>query len=184
MGLSLDASGQLFSEGSPVELTLAVQDDAQHLAIAQILQKNWQNLGIKVELQPKPYEQLVSDLEARSYEMVLIDIDLSETPDPDPYQFWAESQIEGGQNYAQWQNTTASTYLEQARQTSSIELRKKLYRNFQVLFDEELPSLPLFYSVYNYAVKDSIKELRFGPIYNPADRFNNVHLWYILTGVE
>lgn len=184
MGLSLDASGQLFSEGSPVELTLAVQDDAQHLAIAQILQKNWQNLGIKVELQPKPYEQLVSDLEARSYEMALIDVDLSETPDPDPYQFWAESQIEGGQNYAQWQNTTASTYLEQARQTSSIELRKKLYRNFQVLFDEELPSLPLFYSVYNYAVKDSIKELRFGPIYNPADRFNNVHLWYILTGVE
>ncbi len=184
IGLSLDATGQLFSDGAPVELTLAVQDDAQHLAIAQILQKNWQNLGIKVELQPKPYDQLVGDLEARSYEMALIDIDLSETPDPDPYQFWAESQIEGGQNYAQWQNTTASTYLEQARQTSSIELRKKLYRNFQVLFDEELPSLPLFYSVYNYAVKDSIKDIRFGPIYNPADRFNNVHLWYILTGVE
>ncbi len=184
MGLSLDGTGQLFSEGAPVELTLAVQDDAQHLAIAQILQKNWQNLGIKVELEAKPYDQLVNDLEARSYEMALIDVDLSETPDPDPYQFWAESQIEGGQNYAQWQNTTASTYLEQARQTSSIELRKKLYRNFQVLFDEELPSLPLFYSVYNYAVKDSIKDIRFGPIYNPADRFNNVHLWYILTGVE
>lgn len=184
MGLSLDGTGQLFSEGAPVELTLAVQDDAQHLAIAQILQKNWQNLGIKIELEAKPYDQLVNDLEARSYEMALIDVDLSETPDPDPYQFWAESQIEGGQNYAQWQNTTASTYLEQARQTSSIELRKKLYRNFQVLFDEELPSLPLFYSVYNYAVKDSIKDIRFGPIYNPADRFNNVHLWYILTGVE
>ncbi len=98
-------------------------------------------------MQPKPYDQLVGDLEVRSYEMALIDIDLSETPDPDPYQFWAESQIEAGQNYAQWQNTTASTYLEQARQTSSIELRKKLYRNFQVLFDEELPSLPLFFIV-------------------------------------
>ena len=161
----------------------AVQDDAQHLAIAQILQKNWQNLGSS-RIAAQPYDQLVGDLEVRSYEMALIDIDLSETPDPDPYQFWAESQIEAGQNYAQWQNTTASTYLEQARQTSNIELRKKLYRNFQVLFDEELPSLPLFYSVYNYAVKDSIKDIRFGPIYNPADRFNNVHLWYILTGVE
>lgn len=184
MGLSLDANGQLSLDGAPIELTLAIQEDSQHLAIGQMLQKNWQNLGVKVELEAKPYEQLVSDLEARSYEMVLIDVDLSETPDPDPYQFWAESQIESGQNYAQWQNTTASTYLEQARQTSNIELRKKLYRNFQVLFDEELPSLPLFYSVYNYAVKDSIKDIRFGPIYNPADRFNNVHLWYILTGVE
>ena len=184
MGLSLDANGQLSLDGAPIELTLAIQEDSQHLAIGQMLQKNWQNLGVKVELEAKPYEQLVSDLEARSYEMVLIDVDLSETPDPDPYQFWAESQIESGQNYAQWQNTTASTYLEQARQTSNIELRKKLYRNFQVLFDEELPSLPLFYSVYNYAVKDSIKDIRFGPIYNPADRFNNVHLWYILIGVE
>ena len=63
-------------------------------------------------------------------------------------------------------------------------MRQKLYRNFQVLFDEDLPSLPLFYPVYNYAVKASIKDLKFGPVYNPADRFNNVAEWYILSGVE
>ena len=63
-------------------------------------------------------------------------------------------------------------------------MRQKLYRNFQVLFNEDLPSLPLFYPVYNYAVKDSIKDLKFGPVYNPADRFNNVAEWHILTGVE
>ena len=114
----------------------------------------------------------------------LIDLDLSQTPEPDPYQFLAESQAEGGQNYSQWQNSTASTYLEQARQTSNFDLRKKLYRNFQVLFDEDLPSLPLYYPVYSYAVKDSIKDLKFGPLYNPADRFNNVRSWYIFTGSE
>lgn len=184
MGLTLDASGRLNFEGAPLELTLALQDDPKHLAAGELLQKNWQDLGVIVNLEAKPYQELLSDLEARAYQMVLIDIDLSETPDPDPYQFWAESQVDGGQNYSQWQNTTASTYLEQARQTTSIELRKRLYRNFQVLFDEELPSLPLFYPVYNYAVKDSIKDLQFGPLYNPADRFNNVNTWYILTGVE
>lgn len=184
MGLGLDANGRYNYDGAPLELTLAVQDDAQHLAIGQILQKNWQAMGITVELRPMPYAELAAELESRSYEMALIDIDLSQNPDPDPYQFWAESQIDGGQNYSQWQNTTASSYLEQARQTVSIDLRTRLYRNFQVLFDEELPSLPLFYPVYNYAVKDSINDLQFGPLYNPADRFNSVQSWYILTGVE
>ena len=55
---------------------------------------------------------------------------------------------------------------------------------FQGAFEEQLPSLPLFYPIYNYAVKDSIKDLSFGPAYNPADRFNEVNKWYILTGVE
>lgn len=184
LGFSLDAGGNLTIDGAPVQLTLSLQDDPTHLAIGQILQKNWQNIGIAVTLQPKPYDQLVADLESRAYEMTLIDLDLSQTPDPDPYQFWAESQTEGGQNYSQWQNSTASTYLEQARQTSNFDLRKKLYRNFQVLFDEDLPSLPLYYPVYSYAVKDSIKDLKFGPLYNPADRFNNVRSWYIFTGSE
>ncbi len=184
MGLTQDANGRFMYEGIAVELTLAVQDDAKHVGIGQMLQQNWQSIGISINLQTLPYDQLLAALQERTYEMVLIDVDLSDTPDPDPYQFWAESQTESGQNYSQWANSTASTYLEQARQTTTIDIRIKLYRNFQVLFEEELPSLPLFSPVYNYAVKDSIKNLAFGPIYNPADRFNDVQGWYILTGVE
>jgi len=184
MGLTQDANGRFMYEGTAVELSLAVQDDAKHVGIGQMLQQNWQSIGILINLQTLPYEQLLAALQERTYEMVLIDVDLSDTPDPDPYQFWAESQTESGQNYSQWANSTASTYLEQARQTTTIDIRIKLYRNFQVLFEEELPSLPLFSPVYNYAVKDSIKNLAFGPIYDPADRFNDVQGWYILTGVE
>ena len=184
MGLTQDANGRFMYEGTAVELTLAVQDDAKHVGIGQMLQQNWQSIGISINLQTLPYEQLLAALQERTYEMVLIDVDLSDTPDPDPYQFWTESQTESGQNYSQWANSTASTYLEQARQTLTIDIRIRLYRNFQVLFEEELPSLPLFSPVYNYAVKDSIKNLAFGPIYDPADRFNDVQGWYILTGVE
>ena len=140
--------------------------------------------GLQIEVTSKPYDQVVVDLSTRNYQMALIDIDLSDTPDTDPYQFWAESQIVNGQNYSQWSNATASSYLEQGRQTANIELRKRLYRNFQILFEEDLPSLPLFYPVYNYAVKDSIQGLTLGPIYDQSERFNNVPTWYILTGVE
>jgi len=51
-----------------------------------------------------------------------------------------------------------------------------------VLFMRELPSLPLFYPVYTYAITDDIKGVNMGPIFEPGDRFNNVHSWYILSG--
>lgn len=184
MGLTQTENGRFMRDGSIIELTLLVQDDEEHLAIGETLRQNWEKIGIGITVNAQPYSLVLSSLENRDYQMALVDIDLSDTPDPDPYQFWAESQIEGGQNYAQWSNATASSYLEQARQIPDYEMRQRLYRNFQILFDEDLPSLPLFYPVYNYAVKDSIKNLKFGPLYRPADRFNNVAEWYILTGVE
>jgi hypothetical protein len=49
---------------------------------------------------------------------------------------------------------------------------------------QDLPSLPLFYPVYTYAVSSDINGISFGPIFEPADRFNNVQEWYILSGRE
>ena len=181
-GYSWSETGQLMTpDGAQASLTLLVQDDEIHSQLATILAENWVSIGIEVVLAVRPYADLMTSLEARAYEAALVDIDLSNTPDPDPYPFWAEAQAETGQNYAQWRNTTASEYLEQARTQPNTELRVRLYRNFQILFAEDLPSLPLFYTVYNYGMKNSIKNVSIGPIYDPADRFNAVNTWYILS---
>ncbi len=126
----------------------------------------------------KPYEEVLSDLAARNYQTCLVDINLTSSPDPDPYPFWGQAQIKSGQNYAEWDNRSASELLEQARMTVDLAERGRLYRNFQVLFMRELPSLPLFYPVYTYAVTEDIKGINFGPIFDPSDRFKNVHNWY------
>lgn len=181
-GYSWSEDGKLMSpEGAQASLTLLVQDDPTHNKMAAILAADWAAIGIEVTLDARPYADLLANLNARSYETALVDIDMSNSPDPDPYPFWAESQAEAGQNYAQWRNTTASEYLEQARTQPEIELRVRLYRNFQILFAEDLPSLPLFYTVYNYGMKNSIKNVSIGPIYDPADRFNAINTWYVLS---
>ncbi len=181
-GYSWSEAGQLMTpEGAQTTLSLLVQDDPVHNQLAAILAENWASIGIEVVLDVRPYAELMTSLDARNYEAALVDIDLSNTPDPDPYPFWAEAQAETGQNYAQWRNTTASEYLEQARTQPNRDLRVRLYRNFQILFEEDLPSLPLFYTVYNYGMKNSIKNVSIGPIYDPADRFNAVNTWYILS---
>jgi peptide/nickel transport system substrate-binding protein len=59
--------------------------------------------------------------------------------------------------------------------------RAKLYRNFQVIFTEELPALPLFYPVYNFGIDGSIQGVRVGPMFDQSDRFWNISDWFLLA---
>jgi peptide/nickel transport system substrate-binding protein len=120
-------------------------------------------------------------LENRDYDAALIDINLTQSPDPDPYPFWHQSEITGGQNYSQWDNRSASEFIEQARVTTDSELRKRLYRNFQVVFAKELPSLPLFFPVYSFGVDQQVQGVQLPPLFDFSDRFSNITDWYLVT---
>lgn len=168
----------------PIELTLLHPDTPLHTRIAELIQRDWEALGVSVILNSLPYDEVLASLEARDYQAALVEIDMTNSPDPDPYPFWAQAQLQSGQNYAEWDNRSASEFLEQARMTVDRAERERLYRNFQVLFMRELPSLPLFYPVYTYALTNDIRGINLGPILEPFDRFNNVHTWYILSSRE
>jgi peptide/nickel transport system substrate-binding protein len=183
-GVTFDEeSGRFLSEsGLEMALTLIHPDTEKHSQMAEIIQAGWEAMGIEVTLVAKPYDQVLQDLDNRAYETALVDINLTRSPDPDPYPFWGQAQVQSGQNYADWDNRSASEFLEQARMTVDFGERERLYRNFQVLFMREMPSLPLLYTTYTYAISNDINGVSLGPIFEPGDRFNNVHTWFILTG--
>jgi peptide/nickel transport system substrate-binding protein len=169
-------------DGVPLSFTMAHPDDAIHTQIAQAIQEQWGRIGVRVELKSQPYDQLVlTTLASRSFQAALVDLNLSRTPDPDPYPFWHQAEAVGGQNYSGWDNRAASEYLEQARVTADYSLRAKLYRNFQVVFAKELPALPLYVPVYSYAVDSQVQGVQVGPLYEPSDRLNTFTSWYLLT---
>jgi peptide/nickel transport system substrate-binding protein len=169
-------------DGVKLSFKMIYPDDETHAAIAQAIQADWLKVGVSVEIVPLSYDTLILDhLQPLTYEAALIDIDYTNSPDPDPYPFWDQAEQSGGQNYSQWENRTISQYLEEARVLLDTNERAKLYRNFQVVFADELPALPLFYPVYNYAVDKSIQGIRLGSWYDTPDRFNNVTQWYILA---
>lgn len=168
--------------GERLSFELAHPDDERHTAVAQAIQQDWQELGVQVTLKPVSYETLLDEyLIPRTYQAVLVDINLANSPDPDPYPFWHQTQITGGQNYAMWDDRQASEYLEQARVTVDLTERKRLYNNFQVRFAEELPALPLYYPVYTYGVNETIQGVSIGPLYDSADRFYAAAKWYLKT---
>ncbi|MBN1536021.1 MAG: hypothetical protein JW908_04765 [Anaerolineales bacterium] len=167
-------------EGVALFFEMVYPDDEKHKEIAEAIQKDWAQLGVQVNLLAVPYEALISQyLEPRAYQAALVDLNLARTPDPDPYPFWDQAQINNGQNYAQWDDRQASEYLEAARVSFDLEERAKNYRNFQVRFTTEMPALPLFYPVHSYAVDNQVQNVRVGFFFDPSDRFNTVLDWYL-----
>lgn len=184
LGYTLPADGGTVrvKDGKPLGFRLVHPDDAVHTQMAQSIQENWGRLGVGVELVAVPYAKLQSDyLTPRSYQAALVELSLPRTPDPDPYPFWHQAEATGGQNYSQWDNRSASEYLEQARVTTDFGLRARLYRNFQVIFARELPSLPLYVPVYSYGVNDTVQGVQIPPLYDPSDRFLLISQWYLVT---
>jgi peptide/nickel transport system substrate-binding protein len=165
-----------------LSFTMVYPDDAAHAQLAQSIQQNWADIGVEVKLLAVSYQSLFTDyLTPRTYQAALVDLDLSRSYDPDPYPFWHQAEITSGQNYSQWDNRTASEYLEQARVVADMNIRARLYRNFQVVFARELPALPLYYPIYTYGVDQRVQGVQAVPLFEPADRFNGIASWFLVT---
>lgn len=183
-GYVIPASGGTVRAKDNVALnfTLVHPNDALHTRIAQAIQQEWLQIGVQVNLQSVPYDQIIPNyLAPRTYQAALVDLNIARTPDPDPYPFWHQSEASGGQNYSQWDNAAASEYLEQARTESDFAVRTRLYRNFQVVFAKELPSLPLYYPVYNYGVDAQVHGVQIASLYDTSDRLAFINQWYLVT---
>jgi peptide/nickel transport system substrate-binding protein len=167
---------------TPLSIDLIFPDQDPYYAIAEQIQKDWAVIGVETVLIPMSYEELVNDkLDNRDYEAALVKMSLNGSADPDPYPFWDQAQATGGQNYSQWDNRLASEYLEQARVTPDLAERARLYRNFQVLFHEEMPSIPLYYPISNSAVDYKVQGVRIGTLFDSSDRFNLINEWFLVA---
>ena len=183
-GYTIPAEGGSVRVKEDVALSfeMVYPDDPINTALAEAIRKDWGKSGVEVNIKPVTYEVLLSDyLEPRTYQAALVALNLTRTPDPDPYPFWDQAQITGGQNYASWDDRQASEYLEQARISVDIGERTRAYRNFQVRFTQEMPALPLVYSVYSYVVDEQVLGVSMGPLFDPSDRFATITSWFLLA---
>lgn len=184
-GYTIPASGNAVrtnEEGTSLSFDLAYPEGEATQALAEAIAADWERIGVEANLVAVPYEDLIGDyLEPRGYQAALVEINLTQSPDPDPYPFWDQAQITGGQNYSQWNDRQASEFLEEARVELNMDERRRLYNNFQVRFTNELPSLPLFYPIYNYGIDQRVNGVTMGSIYDPSDRFSNITEWFLLA---
>ncbi len=166
------------AEGRPLSFTLMTVDSEPDRSIAEAVAKRWQAIGISVTVDAVPPLALGGALEGRSYEAALVRVALP--GDPDPYPLWHETQALSGQNYTGFRHRRISEVIEEARRTIDRARRRELYHEFQQLFMDEVPALPLFVPIYNYAVDQRVHNVQIGPLMRPSDRFRTIADWYVL----
>ena len=160
---------------------LTNKDPLRRQIIEEVARQLWE-VGIRVVPMVEDSSWVVNEaLRPRNFDAVLYSF--GNLPrDPDPYLMWHSTQIgDDGQNYAGLEDVDIDQLLEQARQSNDQSERADLYRDFQDLFAEKVPSLLLYYPVYNYAVDEMVKGVQLRPMMDPSDRFRTIAQWYIKT---
>ena len=181
--LWLDEDGDGFREknGKKLEVELAVPLKRELVEIGQQLKKEWENVGIKINLINAPTTELQQKfIQPRSYQALLFGEVLN--IEPDPFSFWHSSQKKDpGLNLALYDNKGADKLLEEAKQTLNPVARAGKYKDFQNLVIEDLPAIFLYSPQYIYPQAKKIKGLKDELLGLPSERFANIEKWYIET---
>lgn len=184
----LEESGWELEDGAEVrsrndtELRISIMTDQDPIrgAVGELVASQLAEVGVAAIVVREQSTDLVVDfLIPRQYQASVFTWDPG--PDPDPYPAWHSSQITAtGRNIAAYSSNVADKAMEDARRTTDLDERQRLYFAFQGLFVEDTPSVILFYPVYTYFVTEQVDGIDLGVLFTPASRFENVHDWSLI----
>jgi peptide/nickel transport system substrate-binding protein len=102
--------------------------------------------------------------------------------DSNPYPFWHSSQrTDPGLNIAMYTNAKVDRLLEEARQTSDLEERNKKYFEAETEIKKDQPVAFIYSPYFLYLLPSNIMGVSLPTLTNPAERFVNIHKWYVRT---
>ncbi|MEA3272868.1 MAG: ABC transporter substrate-binding protein [Patescibacteria group bacterium] len=162
-----------------LEITLTAPDLKEYINVAEIVKENWEDVGVKTNLQIIPTSQIVQNtIKPRAYDALIYGEIIS--AGLDLYPFWHSTQAEDpGLNLSIFQNRDADRLLERIRTIRKREDREKDLISFQNILAKELPAIFLYNPIYTYPVTNRVKGIDVQKINNPSDRFSNITDWYI-----
>lgn len=168
-------------EAIPLEVSLKTSDNPILIEVAEVLKKQWAEIGVKLNIEKEPIAVLETEIiKPREFEALLFGEVLGYQPDPFP--FWHFSQKDyPGLNITQYYNKTVNSLLEKARQAMSIEKRQQYLEEFQDVLLKDLPCIFLVQPDLVYFASKKIKGITEGKVTTPANRFASLEEWHIKT---
>lgn len=164
-----------------LKISLATINQPQMIEVANILKKQWKEIGVELQIQSHPLFELEQDfIKPRSYDALLLGEVLGAIPDPFP--FWHSSQAKDpGLNLASYQNKKTDELLEKNRSSSDPEERKQNLIEFQNAITQDIPAIFLYSSDYYYFTSPKVKGITSKKVVDPSKRFSDIENWYIKT---
>ncbi|PIR87658.1 MAG: hypothetical protein COU10_03470 [Candidatus Harrisonbacteria bacterium CG10_big_fil_rev_8_21_14_0_10_45_28] len=165
----------------PLKFSLIVPDISFLVEAANIIQQDWQNIGIDLSLIVAPVDEIQANyVRSRNYEMLLFGNILR--TNTDLYSFFHSSQrFQPGLNLSLYNNSKVDTLLENLRQEFDPELQLTSITKIQQIIHDDYPAAFLFSPDYLYAAPQSLGGINQTFITGSSDRFDNINEWFLKT---
>ncbi len=190
----LDTLGWTMSEGQsfrqkksdkdPLDLIikLTTVDQMENSKAVAIIKENWEAVGVQTNLEIVSKDKIRQNIiEPRQYEALLFGQVIN--TNSGPYPFWHSSQTKNpGLNLSILANKDIDKYLEEARAAKSAAEKNEPLKNFQKKLTETNFAIFLYNPTYIYPTTTKLRGVEKLEFINlPADRFDNIHSWYVKT---
>ncbi|MCW9054394.1 MAG: ABC transporter substrate-binding protein [Candidatus Pacebacteria bacterium] len=186
----LDRNGWTFDEeegvwvsedDEPLRFSLSTSNVTELKSAAYLLKEVWNELGAQVEVKVFEAGNLNQNvIRPREYDALLFGEVIGR--ELDLFAFWHASQRnDPGLNIAQYANITADALLERGRTTLDREARDEVYLQFEDEVRQDIPAVFLYSPDFIYVLPEKIRGADLGSITTSADRFMDVHQWFIRT---
>lgn len=141
------------------ELTLTVSNDEDQLKVATMIEKEWEKLGIKINILPLPFWDISTRvIDTKDFDIMLFGQEKGR--DPDEYTLWHSTKTSyPGLNISQLNNQRVDQSLEEGRKEMDSAKREEHYNNFEIIFNEEVPAIFLYRPVYRWFVSKKYQNI-------------------------
>lgn len=174
--------GIMEKDGGKLEFILTTVNNEDNEKVANIIKKQWENLGIKLNIQLIDNNFIKEEtIKPRNYDLLLYGEVVG--ANSDPYAFWHSSQSKNpGLNLSVYGSSSVDEAIEKARQAISEEDVLKEYKTIKEIFKNDIPAIFLYNNSYIYTVSNKVYGINLNEnITYPYDRFNNIEEWYVKT---
>jgi peptide/nickel transport system substrate-binding protein len=183
LGWTYPYSGAPFrmKQDNELQLTLTFLDTPINHRVSALLKEQFAKSGINLSLRGVSSEVLQQQvLPEKDFELLLFEV--STGIDPDQYGLWHSSQtVFPGLNLGSFAVSAIDTQLEKGRLQVNRDKRIEIYKEFQKQLVKQAPVIFLYHPAYYEAYFDIIERKSVTAVVAPADSFESIQEWKLLT---
>nr|WP_243389566.1 ABC transporter substrate-binding protein [Flavobacterium cyanobacteriorum] len=144
---------------------IQMSTSASYLDIAEYLQREWQKIGLNVEVDVNPPSTLTQSISTGKVSFFKASW-IADYPDAENYLslFYSKNFSPNGPNYTHFKNAEFDRLYEQAFLETDNAKRELLYKKMDALVIQEAPVIPLFYDKASRFTQSNVSGLGINPL--------------------